>query len=100
MGPRRFRRAEVLTGGGAHVLVASTFGARLLGLALLSRMPPGCALLIPDCSCVHTFGMLFRLEIRFLDERARVLRRESAVPPGRVLREPGAAAVLEWPSEA
>lgn len=81
-----------------HVLVARTFCARLLGLAFLSEMAPRCALLLPGCSSVHTFGMRFALEIRFLDDRSRVLRRESGVAPRRVLREPGAGAVLEWPS--
>jgi len=99
MAPRRFRRTELLTDGVVHVLVARTFCARLLGLAFLSGMPSRCALLLPGCSCVHTFGMRFSLEIRFLDERSRVLRRETAVPPRRLLREPGAAAVLEWRSE-
>lgn len=100
MVPKRLSRLEVRSdAGGAQVFVARSFRARLLGLALLSDLPLDCALLLPGCSSVHTFGMRFRLEIRFLDERGAVVRRESRVPAGRMLREPGAAAVLEWCSE-
>ena len=84
---------------GERVFVASSFWSRLLGLALLPSLPRECALLLPGCSSVHTFGMRFCLEIRFLDERGEVIRRESRVSAGRMLREPGAAAVLEWRSE-
>jgi uncharacterized membrane protein (UPF0127 family) len=101
MVPKRLSRLEVRSdAGGAQVFVARSFRARLLGLALLSDLPRDCALLLPGCSSVHTFGMRFRLEIRFLDERGAVVRRESRVPAGRMLREPGAAAVLEWRSAA
>ncbi len=85
---------------GTRVFVARSFRARLLGLALLRDMPREWALLLPRCSSVHTFGMLFRLEIRFLDEHGEVIRRESRVPARRILREPDAAAVLEWRSAA
>lgn len=99
--PRRLIDQEMRSGaGGTRVVVARSFGARLLGLALLSDFPREWALLLPGCSSVHTFGMRFALEIRFLDEHSEVVRDESAVGPGRVLREPGAAAVLEWRSPA
>lgn len=100
MVPKRLSGLEVYgDGSGFQVFVAGSFRARLLGLALLSDLPRGCALLLPRCSSVHTFGMRFRLEISFLDEHTKVIRRETRVPAGRLLREPGAAAVLEWRSE-
>lgn len=100
MVPKRLSRLEARSdAAGVQVFVAHSFRARLLGLALMPGLPRGCALLLPGCSSVHTFGMRFCLEIRFLDERGEVLRRESRVPAGRMLREPGAAAVLEWRSE-
>lgn len=70
-------------------------GSRLLGLAGLSELPVGFALLIPHCSSVHTFGMRFAIDVVFLDARARVLDVRRAVPPRRVVRRRGAAAVLE-----
>ena len=99
MSAKRLERLEVLADEvGVRVYVARSFRARLLGLALLEDMPRHWALLLPDCASVHTFGMRFALEIRFLDDRCRVMRRESRVGPRRVLRCPGAAAVLEWRS--
>ena len=80
------------------MLVAGSFRARLLGLALLRDVPPDCALRLPACSSVHTFGMRFRVDVMFLDREGRVLRVERRVPPGRVLRCRGAAEVLEWRS--
>ena len=96
--PIRFRgleRAELL---GVQVPVASTHPSRLLGLALLARRRAGEGLLIPRCRRVHTFGMRFPLDVLFLDDEERVLALRRAVPPGRVIRCPGAMAVLELPS--
>ena len=77
------------------VFVASSFTSRVLGLALLKDMPRTTALLIPGCSSVHTFGMRFPLDVTFLDDQGRKLRTAWGVPPRRVVRQRGAAAVLE-----
>jgi uncharacterized membrane protein (UPF0127 family) len=74
---------------------ADTLWARLRGLAFA---PPRGPLHIPRCRSVHTFGMRFRLDLLFLDEEGRVIELRRAVPPGRFVRCPGAAAVLELPS--
>jgi len=92
---RGLRRAEVL---GFDVPVATSRLSRLLGLALLSRERAGVGLLIPRCRSVHTFGMRFPLDVIFLDSDGRVVDLRRAVPPGRLLRCPGAMAVLELPS--
>jgi uncharacterized protein len=76
--------------------VADTFRTRLLGLALRSEPPPH-ALLLPRTRAVHTFGMRFDLDLYWLDGRGRVLRVDRAVPPRRLRRCAGAAAVLEVP---
>ena len=81
--------------GGARVLLADSFRARLLGLALLSDLPRDYALCLPRCSSVHTFGMRFEIDVTFLDREGRALRIDRRVPPGRLLRCRGAAAVLE-----
>jgi uncharacterized membrane protein (UPF0127 family) len=96
--PIRFRgleRREIL---GARVVLATTRPSRLLGLALLRRRRAGPGLLIPGCRSVHTLGMRFRLDLLFLDAEGRVIELRRAVPPGRFVRCPGAAAVLELPS--
>src|SRR5215211_4536636 len=62
--PARLRRFEPRPlGRGLRLLVARSRLARLLGLALLARAPPGCALLLPRCRSVHTAGMRFALDI-------------------------------------
>lgn len=96
--PIRFsglERTEVL---GLEVPVATGRLSRLLGLALLSSDRAGAGLLIPRCRSVHTFGMLFPLDLLFLDGENRVIELRRAVPPGRVIRCSGAMAVLELPS--
>ena len=96
--PLRFRaleRADVL---GFQVPVATTVVSRLLGLALLPRRRAGVGLLLPRCRSIHTFGMRFTLDVLFLDEEHRVIELRRGVPPRRVIRCPGAMAVLELPS--
>jgi uncharacterized protein len=84
--------------GGVRLFVARSRQARLLGLALLARAPPGCALLLPRCRSVHTAGMRFALDLVFLDAAGNVLRAELGVPPWRVVSCRQAAGVLEVPA--
>src|SRR4051812_34920075 len=96
---RRLERLPaVRMGDDAVIHEASTVASRLLGLALLRRLPSGHALLIADCRSVHTFGMRFPIDIAFLDERGRAVRVERAVPPWRVLVCREAFAVIESPA--
>jgi uncharacterized membrane protein (UPF0127 family) len=78
--------------------VATTRRTRLRGLALMRRSRAGAGLLIPDCHSVHTFGMLFRLDIFFLDRESKMVRELRGVWPGRVVSCRDAASVLEVPS--
>jgi uncharacterized protein len=96
MVPKRLRRLEEIGWpGGPRVFVARSFTSRLLGLAFLTDLPGDCALLIPRCSCVHTFGMRFALRLVFLDARGDVLEVRPYVPPRRVVAIRGARCVLE-----
>jgi uncharacterized membrane protein (UPF0127 family) len=96
--PFRFRGLEWIEVIGLEVPVASAFPSRFLGLALLPRERAGAGLLIPRCRSVHTFGMRFRLDVLFLDPQGTVIEARWDVPPRRIVRCPGAAAVLELPS--
>jgi uncharacterized membrane protein (UPF0127 family) len=97
--PRRLRRLpRTHIGGDLVALEARGFRARLLGLALLRSLPPGHALLIPRCRSVHTFGMRFAIDVRFIDDRGATIRFVEGVGRRRVLRCPGAQAVLERPA--
>jgi uncharacterized membrane protein (UPF0127 family) len=97
--PRRLERLPRWTlADDAVVHEANAFASRLLGLAFLRELPSGHALFIPDCRSVHTFGMRFAIDVAFIDEWARPLRVERAVPPRRVLVCRGAFAAIETPA--
>jgi uncharacterized protein YjbJ (UPF0337 family)/uncharacterized membrane protein (UPF0127 family) len=98
MEPRRLRRLPRADIAGRRLPVVVGPRSRLLGLAFLRRERAGAGLLIPRCHSVHTFGMLFRLDLLFLDQRGRLLREVRSVPPFRVAACRGAAAVLELPA--
>ena len=95
MCPRRLRNLERAPGDGARIFIARSFRARLLGLAGLADLPADCALLIPRCSAVHTFGMRFPIDVVFLDSDGREIDAVRAVRPGRLVSRRGAAAVIE-----
>ena len=94
----RFRGLPRTLALGFEVPLATTRRSRLLGLALLARERAGEGLLIPRCRSVHTFGMRFPLDLIFLDDGGRVVELRRSVPPGKVVRCPPGAAVLELPS--
>jgi uncharacterized protein len=96
--PLRFRGLDRKAVLGYEVPAATSLLSRLLGLALLRRGRAGSGLLIPRCRSVHTFGMRFPLDLIFLDAGGRVIELRRSVPPCRVIRCPGAMAVLELPS--
>ena len=80
-----------------EVVIARSLRSRLRGLAL-RQAPPGFALLIPRCRCVHTFGMRFALDLVWFDRHGRVVARDRRVPPNRVVAHRDAWAVLEAPA--
>jgi uncharacterized membrane protein (UPF0127 family) len=84
--------------GGRRVPVAASLRSRLLGLALLDRESAGAGLLIPRCRAVHTFGMRFPLELRFLDAAGGTVSVRRSMPPRRFAFERRARAVLELPA--
>jgi hypothetical protein len=97
--PERLQKLELRTlPDGTRALVAERPLARLLGLAWLDEPPADCALLLPRCRSVHTFGMRFALDVSFLDARGHVIAVIPAVPPRRVVGHRRAAAVLERPA--
>jgi uncharacterized membrane protein (UPF0127 family) len=95
MSARRLRRLPTTPLFGREVPVAAGAGPRLLGLALLRRRQAGPGLLLPSCAAVHTVGMLFRLDLIFLDGRGQILREQRGVGPFRFAACRGAESVLE-----
>jgi uncharacterized protein len=82
---------------GLRVVETGSFGSRLLGLALLGDMESDTALLIRRCRSVHTLGMMFPIDVVFLDRRGEPLRTVPALRPGRLATCRTAHAVLETP---
>lgn len=100
MATRRLRDLSTTLILGHEVPVASSFQARLLGLAHLDREQAGAGLLIPRCSSVHTFGMRFPLDLIFLDHIGRPCSIRRDVPSRRCVWDRRACAVLELPVAA
>jgi uncharacterized protein len=77
-----------------RLAVAERLGLRLVGLAGLPALDRGLGLLIPRCSCVHTFGMRFSIDVVFLGLAAggrtgHVLAVRECVRPARLARARG-----------
>lgn len=72
---------------------ACSLWQRLRGL---KPMPGyGGVLVLAPCRDIHTFGMARPIDVAFVSARGEVLEAHYGVPPGRRLRCPGAALVLE-----
>lgn len=83
---------------GSHVRVAHTWWSRLRGYLGRSRPDAGEGILLVPCNAIHTYGMAFPLDVLFLDESGRVLRRVRDVRPWtRPNRVNAARYVLEVP---
>lgn len=69
---------------GGRIELANTFSSRLIGLLGRKSLGPGRGMLIQPSSGVHTFGMLFAIDVVALDKERRVLRTWRNVAPFRV----------------
>ena len=96
--PRRFRNLPLADVASRRVPVAVNLPSRLLGLALLRPGRAGEGLVIPRCRSVHTFGMRFPVHVVFCDRRLRPISVRGSVPPGRLVRDRRAEAVVELPA--
>lgn len=67
-----------------RVWVADSFGRRALGLMFRRSLPLDTALYLPGCRAVHTFGMRFNLDIRFLDRDGYMVRAVTRLKPWRL----------------
>jgi uncharacterized protein len=69
---------------GTRITIAETSLARLIGLAGKRRLDAGCGLLIRPSSGVHTFGMLFPIDVVALNKSLQVLKLWHRLAPFRV----------------
>ena len=91
---------EIVLDGGLRAAEAATPLARLRGLAGLSTIEPGEALLLRRCRSVHTLGMRFALDLVWLDADDQVVRVDRAVRANRMRSCRRARSVLELPAGA
>jgi uncharacterized membrane protein (UPF0127 family) len=69
---------------GSRIAIADTSLTRLIGLVGKRRLDAGCGLLIKPSSGIHTFGMLFSIDVVALSKSLRVLRLWHSVAPCRI----------------
>ena len=67
-----------------RLMIAETSLTRLIGLLGKKQLAPGCGLLIRPSAGVHTFGMLFPIDVVALSKDLRVLRLWRALAPYRM----------------
>jgi uncharacterized membrane protein (UPF0127 family) len=82
---------------GVKIIEANGFFNRFSGFML--RNKPNYAMLFRNCSSVHTFFMLFNLDIVFLDRDGNILKIKADIKPWRiVLPVEKSVDILEIPS--
>jgi len=69
---------------GTRISIADTSLSRLIGLAGRRRLESGCGLLIRPSSGIHTFGMLFSIDVVALSQSLQVLKLWRRLGPFRV----------------
>ena len=69
---------------GTRITIADTSLTRLIGLVGKRRLDSGCGLLIRPSSGIHTFGMLFSIDVVALSKDLRVLKLWHRLAPFRM----------------
>jgi len=69
---------------GSRIGLADTSLSRLFGLLGKRHLDPGCGILIRPSTSVHTFGMLFSIDVVALDRDLRVVSLWRRLPPFRL----------------
>lgn len=67
-----------------NVLIADTFLARFKGY-MFQKKPKYKAILIKPCNSIHTFFMKFDLDVLFLDENMKVVKKMEALKPNKMI---------------
>jgi uncharacterized protein len=67
-----------------EAIVASKLWQRVKGLLGQKELKPGSGLVLKPCNSVHTFFMLFSIDVLFLDKANRVIKAVSGLKPFRL----------------
>ncbi|HAS73962.1 MAG TPA: hypothetical protein DCS67_07450 [Clostridiales bacterium UBA8960] len=77
---------------------ADTFLKRLIGYMFQNRPTDREIMIFNNCDSIHTFNMKFNIDVLFLDEENRVIKKFLSLPKGRFLPPvKGASRVIEAP---
>lgn len=77
------------------VYIADSFKNRLMGY-MFKEEPHHKAILIKSCNSIHTFFMKFNIDVIFLNEDMKVIKKIEGLEPGKVIMPiKGAKMVLE-----
>ena len=69
---------------GTRIVIADTSLTRLVGLLGKRRLDAGCGLLIRPSSGIHTFGMLFSIDVVALNKNLQVMKVWHRLAPFRI----------------
>ncbi len=69
---------------GTQITIADSSLTRLIGLVGRRRLDAGCGLLIRPSSGIHTFGMLFSIDVVALSQSLKVLKLWHRLAPFRI----------------
>ena len=76
-------------------VIADTFWKRLKGVKALKNPAKGTRILLPNRRVIHTFGVRYDLQVRFLDKDGRELKRVMRLKPGKIVIGPVGTAATE-----
>ena len=68
-----------------NVAVANNFFSRLFGLIFRRKLKKGDCLLIENCKGIHTFGMIYDIDVVFLDKDNRVISTFCNIKPFKII---------------
>lgn len=81
-----------------RIKYANSFLKRLTGYMFQKRPDRREVLIFEKCNSIHTFNMMFNIDVLFLDDENRVMKRVLSLPKGRFLPPiKGASKVVEAP---
>ncbi|WP_291632494.1 DUF192 domain-containing protein [Clostridium sp.] len=77
------------------VFIADSYTKRLLGY-MFRKKPHHDAILLKPCNSIHTFSMKFNIDVLFLNEQMKVIKKTENLKPGKVITKVrGAKIVIE-----
>lgn len=81
-----------------HVWLADTFWQRLKGLLGTRNLPVGYGLIIKPCNSVHTVGMLYPIDVLFVNKDHCIIKKVEKMKSGQVSVAFGSSFVIELPA--